>query len=114
MTTADRTVYWRCFHCGDTFTRAQEKWAREHFGRTEDETPVCLIRSAGEAALLTALRSAQEELARYRSEDSDVIRSMLAMAADHQRELRRAEELGYAHGVRDLALLKARPDVADL
>ena len=49
-------VHWRCFHCGETFTKAQERWAREHFGRDETREPVCLIRTAGESALLSALR----------------------------------------------------------
>jgi hypothetical protein len=97
----DRSVYWRCFHCGDTFTRAQERWAREHFGATQADKPVCLIRSAGESALLTALRNAQADLERYRAEDSDLMRALWAMQADHEAALRRQEEAGYAKGLRD-------------
>jgi hypothetical protein len=33
----DRKIHWRCFHCGDTFTKAQEKWARQHFGVEHDD-----------------------------------------------------------------------------
>lgn len=94
-------VYWRCFHCGETFTRAQERWAREHFGADQLAEPVCLIRSAGESALLHALREAQDELDRRRAEDSDLMRAMCAMAADHAVALRREEEIGYARGLRD-------------
>ncbi len=101
-TQRDRRVHWRCFHCGDTFTRAQERWAREHFGAAEGEESVCLIRSAGENALLTALRHAQDELARYRAEDSDLMRALWAMQADHAVALRREEERGYEKGMRDV------------
>jgi hypothetical protein len=97
----DRRVQWRCFHCGDTFTRAQERHARAHFGRDEGEQPVCLIRSAGENALLTALRKAQDELATYRAEDNDLMRGLWAMQSDHGIALRREEEKGYARGLRD-------------
>lgn len=97
----DRKIHWRCFHCGDTFTKAQVRWAREHFGRDEHETPVCLIRTAGESALLTALRNAQDELASHRAEDTDLMLALWAMSADHQTALRREEERGYAKGLAD-------------
>ncbi len=99
-----RAVYWRCFHCGETFTKAQERWAREHFGRSQDAEPVCLIRTAGESSLLSALREAEDQLASYRAEDSLIIRSMCAMAADHAQALIREEEKGYNKGVRDMRL----------
>lgn len=95
-------IFWRCFHCGEGFTRKQERWAREHFGRDETAEPVCLIRSAGESALLTALRNAEDELSQRRAEDSDVIRAMMAMAADHGQALRREEEKGYARAIEDV------------
>ena len=102
---SERRIHWRCFHCGETFTKAQERWAREHFGATEDETPVCLIRGAGESALLTALRNAQMERDRLRyeacAEDSDMWRSIHSMAADHRQALICAEEEGYAKGLAD-------------
>lgn len=103
ITTAkpSRAVHWRCFHCGDVFTKGQERWAREHFGADQGQEPVCLIRSAGEGALLTALRNAQDELDRYRAEDSDLMRALFSMQADHQTALRREEERGYAKGLQD-------------
>jgi hypothetical protein len=101
--------HWRCFHCGDTFTRKQERWAREHFGASPTHEPVCLIRSAGEGALLSALRKAQEELERYRAEDSDLMRAMHSMQADHQVALRRQEELGYARALKDTGYSDAAP-----
>ena len=98
---SDRKVHWRCFHCGETFTKAQERWAREHFGRTQDAEPVCLIRTAGESAMLTALREAEDQLVMYRAEDSLVLRSMWAMQSDHRQAIIREEESGYAKGLLD-------------
>lgn len=94
-------VYWRCFHCGETFTRKQERWAREHFGRDSSAEPVCLIRTAGEGALLAALRKAEDELAGYRAEDGEILRAMYAMQADHRQALVREEEKGFERGVKD-------------
>lgn len=103
-TTISRAIHWRCFHCGETFTKAQKRWAGEHFGRTECDTPVCLMRVPGETSLLTALRSAQDELARYRAEDTDLMRAIWAMQSDHATALRREEERGYEKGLRDARL----------
>lgn len=75
-------IYWRCFHCGDAFTKAQAKHARYHFGRDEGETPVCLIREPGEYHVLRALRQAQDELAGYRAEDTELHRALHAMSSD--------------------------------
>ena len=96
-----RRIYWRCFHCGDTFTKAQVKHARDHFGTDESQTPVCLIREPGEYHVLRALRNAQDELATYRAEDTELHRALSAMACDHGAALRREEERGYAKGLRD-------------
>lgn len=100
----DRRIYWRCFHCGDTFTKEQERWAREHFGSAETKTPVCLMRVPGEGSLLTTLRNAQDELTRYRQEDTDLMRAIWAMSSDHAAALRREEEKGYERGLRDARL----------
>lgn len=94
-------IHWRCFHCGDTFTLAQRRWAAEHFGRNENAQPVCLIRTAGEDALLAALREAESQLEGYRAEDSLILRSMVSMQADHRQALVHEEERGYAKGVAD-------------
>jgi class 3 adenylate cyclase len=85
-------VQWRCFHCGVTFTKQQGNCAREHFGRDESATPVCLIRSA--------FRNAEDQLARYRNEDSDAIRAMSSMQSDRAIALRREEEKGYERWLR--------------
>lgn len=94
-------IHWRCFHCGETFTLAQKRWAGEHFGWRQEQEPVCLIRTAGESQLLNALRFAENELAGYREEDGRIIRAMYSMQADHAAALRREEERGYAKGVAD-------------
>lgn len=99
--TRSGSVYWRCFHCGETFTLAQKRWAGEHFGRSECDTPVCLMRVPGEESLLTALRNAQAELDCRRAEDTDLMRAMWAMQSDHATALRREEDRGYEKGLRD-------------
>lgn len=102
---SDRRIHWRCFHCGEAFTKAQERWAREHFGATQDETPVCLMRVPGEGSLVTALRNAQAERDRLRyeacAEDGDLMRALYAQSADHAAALRQEEERGYAKGLVD-------------
>jgi hypothetical protein len=100
-------VYWRCFHCGETFTRPQERWAREHFGARDGDTPVCLMRVPGEGSLLSALRKAQNELASYRNEDTELMRALSAMESDHAAALQREEDKGYARGLRDAKLAEA-------
>jgi hypothetical protein len=109
----DRRVHWRCYHCGDTFTKAQARWARQHFGRDEGELPVCQMRLPGEHHLLAALRSAQDELATYRAEDTDLMRAIYTMQAEHAGALRREEERGYGKGVAD-ARAEASPLGAEL
>lgn len=99
---ASAPTHWRCFHCGDVLT--SEVDGENHFGRREGAEPACKIKAAGEFALLQALRNAEDELERYRAEDSDVLRAMHSMAADHQVALRREEERGYERGLRDARL----------
>lgn len=100
---------WRCFHCDDVFRTQVD--ARNHFGSTEVSEPACLIKAPGEFALLQALRNAEDELARYRREDSDVLRAMWSMQSDHATALRREEEKGYERGLRDA---KAHPETIGL
>lgn len=97
----DRKIYWRCFHCGDAFTKAQEKWARQHFGDNCDALPVCQMRVPGEHHLLTILRKQEAELARHQAEDTDLWRALYSQAADHAAALRREEERGYDKGIHD-------------
>jgi hypothetical protein len=94
-------IHWRCFHCDETFTKDQHKWAQQHFGVTEAETPVCLMRVPGEHHLLERLRRQEHELAAYRAEDTDLHRAILSMECDHRTALIREEEKGYARGLSD-------------
>jgi len=94
-------IHWRCFYCDATFTKAQERWAREHFGEDMSDLPVCQMRLPGEQHLLTALRKAQRELRRFHAEDTDLMRAIYAMQADHAAALRLEEERGYARGLAD-------------
>lgn len=89
---------WRCFHCDEVFT--SYKLAREHFGADEGKDAACQLKSH-EGHILTALRKVEDQLDRYRDEDSDLMRAMYALEADHQDALRRAEEQGYEKGLRD-------------
>lgn len=100
-TKRDRSIYWRCFHCGEAFTKAQQRHARDHFGLDCSATPVCLMREPGEYHVLRALRDAQAELEAYRAEDTELHRALHSMAADHATALRREEERGYEKGLRD-------------
>ena len=96
MTTIDE---WRCFFCGEVFVTKVD--ARNHFGADPIADTACRIKADGEFALLQALRNAEDQLARYRVEDSDILRVMYAMQADHAAKVRRAEEQGYARGLAD-------------
>ncbi len=88
---------WTCFHCGETFRTPEG--ARQHFGADPLATPGCQIKAGEERGLLREIRRLEAVLARYRAEDSDTERRMAAMACDHGRALRDAEEAGYAKGV---------------
>jgi hypothetical protein len=90
---------WRCFHCDEVFEG--RKFAAEHFCFERDGIPACQIK-AYEGHLVTYIRKLENENARYRQEDSDVLRSIMTLEADHRTALLRAEEAGYAKGVRDM------------
>jgi hypothetical protein len=106
---SDRRIHWRCFHCGESFTKAQERWARDHFGSSQDALPVCQMRIPGEHHLLTLLRKQEAELGSYRSEDTDLWRYLHAMEADHRQALIREEERGYAKGLADARAAEGEP-----
>lgn len=91
---------WRCFHCGDVFTTIKD--AASHFGLDQLQEPGCVaVLRNGESHLLDRILELERELACYRAEDGDVIRWQRAKAATHAQALTRAEEQGYARGVRD-------------
>ena len=92
---------WTCFFCGETFTTPGA--ARDHFGGDLLSLAGCQIKAGDERGLLMALRKAEDELTRYRAEDSDADRRHNALAADHAQALKREEERGYDKGVSDMA-----------
>jgi hypothetical protein len=89
---------WRCFHCDAVFTSRHE--AGIHFGADMAGTCACVL--PHEQHLVKHIRDLQAELDRYRAEDSDVMRSIMTLEADHRQALIREEEKGYERGVRDM------------
>lgn len=103
---------WRCFFCDEVFTRRQE--AAEHFGcfdSCEADVPACKI-AAYEGHLIKYIRRLEGELRRYRSEDSDVQRSLLALEGEYAAAVRKAEERGYESGVADMKAQGQCPEPA--
>lgn len=93
---------WRCFFCDEVFTRRQD--AGEHFGcdaSCEADIPACQIK-AHEGHLITYIRKCEREIRRYQSEDSAVMRSIMALEGEQDRKLREADERGYAKGVEEM------------
>ncbi|AVK09130.1 hypothetical protein ACUB14_001612 [Pseudomonas aeruginosa] len=89
---ADRTAGWRCFHCGEHFL--DEAAAALHFGTHEMQSPACLIDVAEYREMEARMRS-------YNDEDAEIHRAMARQRTQHQIELRRAEEQGYARGLKE-------------
>ena len=90
---------WKCFHCGEEFHDTES--AACHFGRHEGRQPACLID-------IEEVREMERELDSYRAEDSELERQIHGLRADHQRELRRTEELGYSRALRDVKYADAQ------
>lgn len=99
---------WTCFFCGETFKTPGA--ARDHFGGDEGSTAACRIKAGDERGLVMELRKVEEELRRYRSENSDADRQYHAMRADHAQALIREEQKGYDKGLADgRAIAPPRP-----
>lgn len=89
---------WRCFYCDEVFT--ERAAAAIHFGTggaLRQDQPACRIDIA-------EYREMEEIVRRYADEDSDLHRAMYRMQSEHAVALRRAEEAGYARGLRDAVL----------
>jgi hypothetical protein len=89
---------WRCFYCDETFT--DRAAAELHFGpggALRQDQPACRINIA-------EYRAMEEIVRRYADDDSDMHRAMYRMQSEHAVALRRAEEDGYARGLRDAVL----------
>jgi hypothetical protein len=85
-------VAYKCFHCSESFT--DEAKAAEHFGVSEMQEPACHID-------ITKYREMERYVAMAREEDTETDRAMHALKSQHQIELQREEEKGYARGLRD-------------
>lgn len=95
---------WVCFHCGEKFTSYGS--AKLHFGADPDCCDAaCRIKAGEEFSLLEKIRKLEEDLADYRAayveEDSDAERQHFSAMAEHAWALQKAEEEGYAKGLKD-------------
>jgi len=93
---------WQCFHCGEVFTTVGG--AEDHFGGAPLALAGCQIKVGAERGLLMELRKAENLLAKYRSEDSEIVVAMRKQQGRHADAIRLAEELGYERGLRDALL----------
>lgn len=89
---------WRCFHCDAVFRSASE--AGIHFGADEAATCACVMRH--EQHLVEHIRDLEAQLASYRDDRDQIMRSIMMLEGEHAAELRREEEKGYERGVRDM------------
>jgi hypothetical protein len=83
---------WRCFHCNYLALTPAE--GREHFGSSPSQRPTCLIDGA-------EYRRMEEAYRRSCEEDTDLHRALHAKDSERAFAVRRAEEEGYARGLRD-------------
>lgn len=90
---------WRCFFCDAVFTRRVD--AVEHFGDDEGATAACQIKGH-EHLLVAKIREQERVILSHLQETDPLLRAMETMQAEHAEALRRAEETGYARGVRDM------------
>ena len=83
---------WRCFHCDEVFTDSQK--AMQHFGPKQCCTPACCISAE-------TIRGMESQLSQFREEDTDLHREICRLKTEHNLALQRAEESGYAKGLKD-------------
>lgn len=91
---ANRPDYgpWRCFHCEEIFTERAD--ARLHFGNSEYDKPACQYS-------IEHLRWMEAQHRRNCDDDSEALRTVRTLANTHEELRRKAEEEGYAKGLRD-------------
>lgn len=88
---------WTCFHCGDVFTDEAE--AREHFGDTMDDEPICQVTAE-------RYRAVERELDMYRNESDATSKTFYDIGHRAAVAEREAEQKGYDRGIADA---KAHP-----
>jgi len=93
---------WTCFHCGENFpgTFGGQRAARLHFGASIHDEPKCQISAR-------LLRVMEDQLRRFREEDTDLHREIARLQSDHAVALRREEEKGYARALKDVGYAAA-------
>lgn len=96
---------WRCFHCDESFPDRDA--ARLHFGTSERQSPICAVDQA-------EYRAMEKRMEAYNAEDAEIHHEMYAQRNRHAQELLRAEEKGYARGLKDAipaAVVRAPADL---
>lgn len=99
---------WRCFHCDAVFR--SEHAAGIHFGADQAATCACVL--PHEQHLVDYIRDLEDQLHRYRNEESDVMRAIRTLQGEHRQALQREEEKGYERGVKDMKALGYRTEAA--
>lgn len=87
---------WTCFHCGTHFAGTFKGWqeALHHFGENVQGDAWCQYTAKQVRAMEALLRG-------YQQEDTPRDRYLHKIQAENAVALRRAEEEGYARGLRD-------------
>ena len=88
-------MQWRCFHCDEVFT--DKTAAAEHFGENMFRLPACKVDIA-------EYRRMERDYMRSIDNDTDKDRAYYRLQTEMQTAVRRAEEEGYAKGLKDAGL----------
>jgi hypothetical protein len=86
---------WRCYHCDELFSNL--RCAAVHFGADESATTACLL--SHERHLVEHIRNLENQPTSYRTESDNVLKSIMALEADHRQALMREEEKGFTRGL---------------
>lgn len=93
---------WRCFFCDEVFDTREA--ASLHFGSfdsCEPDVTACKL-MADQKHVLEYIRSLEEEISIYQSENHPTVKAVFAIRDEMQRAVNKAEEDGYARGVADM------------
>lgn len=89
---------YRCYYCKELLDAAE---ASIHFGDHGDSKPICIIQGSTAHGLAVRVRELEKDIAEFRSETDPVSRYWYDLQSKHHREVREAEESGYAKGLAD-------------
>lgn len=93
-------IPWRCFHCDAIFHDGKD--AKAHFGASEVFAPICHLSPDD-------IRAMEEELMRYREEDTALHREIAGFKAELASQLKSHGDTEYAKGIRDARLEGIEP-----